>query len=105
MAIQHLTSTNFEDKVLKASKPVLVDFYAQWCGPCQMAAPILDAFSQEFKAKINIYKVDIDEDRNLSEKYSIQSIPTLIVFKNGKEADRKIGFPGEQGLRELVEKL
>ena len=105
MSAQHFTNDNFSREVIESKKPALVDFYAQWCGPCQMASPIIDKFAEEFKDKVVIGKVDVDEARDLAQKHEVMSIPTIIVFKDGKEIDRKVGFPGEAGLRNLIEKI
>lgn len=104
MSAPHFTSDDFEEKVLKSGKPALIDFYAEWCGPCQMAAPIIDKLSEEYKDKVVIGKVDVDANQDLAQKYGVMSIPTMIVFNDGKEVDKKVGFPGEQGVRDLIEK-
>ena len=104
MAAAHFSTQDFDAKVLKSKKPVLVDFYADWCGPCQMAAPIIERLADEFKDKMVIGKLDVDSNQEVSQKYSVMSIPTMIVFKDGKEVDRKTGFPGESGVKELIEK-
>ena len=106
MGAPHFDSmADFEKNVLKSDKPVVVDFYAEWCGPCQMAAPIVDKLAEEYSDKVVIGKVDIDRVRDIAEKYSVMSIPTMIVFNNGEEVDRKVGFPGESGLRKMVQDL
>jgi thioredoxin 1 len=105
MAASHFTSEDFEEKVLKSDKPVVVDFYAEWCGPCQAAAPIIDALADEYKDKVVIGKVNVDEVADLAQKYGVMSIPTMVVFKDGKEASRKTGFPGEEGLKKMVSEL
>jgi thioredoxin len=101
----HFTKADFEEKVLKANKPVVVDFYAEWCGPCQMAMPVIEALAEEYKDKVVIGKINVDEEQELAQKYDVKSIPTIIVFKEGKEVDRKTGFPGEEGLKDMVEDL
>ena len=101
----HFTQADFDEKVLKSDKPVVVDFYAEWCGPCQMASPIIDALASEYKDKVVIGKVNVDEEPELSQKYNVMSIPTMIIFKDGAEVERKTGFPGEAGLKEMVEGL
>ena len=85
MALE-ITTANFNEEVLQASQPVLVDFWASWCGPCRMQAPILEAFAQEH-SEVKVCKVNVDENPELAEKYGIMSIPSLLVFKNGE--DRK----------------
>lgn len=103
MAAKHFDDNNFETEVLKSDKLALVDFFAVWCGPCQMAGPIIDKMADEYKDKMVIGKVDVDEARDLAQKYEVMSIPCMIMFKDGKEIDRKIGFPGEAGLKKWVE--
>jgi len=98
-----LTDTNFEKEVLKSDLPVLVDFWASWCGPCMMAAPVLEELSKKYEGKIKFGKVNVDENQRLAEKYGILSIPTVIVFREGKEVERQIGFPGEEGYVRLIE--
>ena len=83
---------NFEEEVLKAETPVLVDFWATWCGPCRMLAPTVSAIAEKYAGKVKVCKVDIDENVPLAEKYGIEVIPTLILFKNGEEKARKIGL-------------
>lgn len=106
---RHLTDADFDQTVKSAGKPVLVDFYATWCGPCKLAAPIIDKLSEELKDKVLIVKVDVDENQATSQKYGIMSIPTVVILnKEGeevKEVDRKVGFPGEQGYRQMLAKV
>ncbi len=83
---------NFESEVLKAEMPVLVDFWATWCGPCRMLAPTVSAIAEKYAGKIKVCKVDIDENIPLAEKYGIEVIPTLILFEKGEIKDRKIGL-------------
>ncbi|HZZ98556.1 MAG TPA: thioredoxin [Candidatus Saccharimonadia bacterium] len=101
MPVQHITDAQFEEKVLKSDKPVLLDFYAEWCGPCKLAAPILDKMADELKDKLTILKIDVDENPATSEKYGVLSIPTIVLFK-GEEIGRKVGFGGEKGYRDLI---
>ena len=86
-----LTQSNFEEKVLQADKPVLVDFWAPWCMPCRMIAPYVEEISEEAEGKAYVGKVNIDEEFALAQKYRVSSIPTLIVFENGAEARRSVG--------------
>ncbi len=86
-----VTTASFEQEVLKSEVPVLVDFWAEWCGPCKMIAPHLDKIAEDYGDKIRIRKVDIDEERGLAEKYRVESIPTLMFFKDGKLVDQLIG--------------
>lgn len=104
MAALHIGDDKFEAEVLKSSIPVLVDFYAEWCGPCKMAAPVLDELSVEFKDKVKIIKVDVDANQ-IAGQYGVMSIPTVIMFNQGKEVDRKIGFGGKDGYLEMIKKV
>lgn len=104
MAIQKVTDSDFDTQVVKNSLPVLVDFYAEWCGPCKMAEPILEELSESYKDKIKIVKVNVDENQNLASEYSVMSIPTTILFKNGQELDRQTGFTGKQQFEDLIKK-
>jgi thioredoxin 1 len=105
MASVHFTDADFEEKVLKSDKPVMVDFFAEWCGPCKMAAPIIDELSEEFADKAVIGKVDVDANNKVAMQFGVMSIPTVIMFKDGKEVDRKIGFAGKAGYEELLKKV
>lgn len=82
---------NFEEEVLKSSVPVLVDFWAVWCGPCKMIAPHVDAVAEDYSGRAKVYKLNIDEEREITEKYNIMSIPTLLFFKDGKVVDQVVG--------------
>jgi thioredoxin 1 len=105
---QHLDSENFQSTLDEADdKVVFVDFYAEWCGPCKLAAPIVDKLAVEYQEKALITKLDVDENNDVAAQYGVMSIPTVILFKkkDGKvtEVGRKIGFPGEQGYRQLLD--
>lgn len=93
------TSENFEQEVLKSDKPVLVDFWATWCGPCRRQAPIIEELAEEGYA---VGKLDVDQEMELAQKYQVMSIPTLIVFKNGEEAARLVGLTPKEKLKELL---
>lgn len=87
-----VTNENFKELVLESSGPVLVDFFANWCGHCQKLLPLMDEVAAEMDGKINVMKVNVDESRELSQKYDIKGLPTMILFKGGSELDRLIGF-------------
>lgn len=104
MAVNKVTDSNFETDVLKNSLPVLVDFYADWCGPCKMAEPVLDELSNSYKDKVAIVKLNVDENPDTAGKYGVMSIPTTILFKNGAEIGRQVGFGGKQSFEELMKR-
>lgn len=104
MAIIAVTDSDFENKVLKGTAPVLVDFWASWCGPCKLAEPVLEQLSEEYKDKVVITKLNVDENPKMTEKFGIMSIPTTVLFKDGKEIGRQIGFAGKGKFVELIKK-
>ncbi|MCW2257279.1 thioredoxin 1 [Providencia alcalifaciens] len=101
--IIHTTDASFEAEVLKASSPVLVDFWAAWCGPCKMIAPILDEVSEEYTGKLTIAKLNIDDNPATAPKYGIRGIPTLLLFKNGSVAATKVGALSKTQLKEFLD--
>ena len=98
-----ITSQEFEEKVLKSELPVLVDFFATWCGPCKMMSPIVEEIEKELEGKANVYKIDTDEATDLAMKYNIMSIPTFIVFKNGEVAQTAVGMRNKQELIDMLD--
>lgn len=104
MSVNKVTGLNFDQEVLKNSLPVLVDFYADWCGPCKMAEPVLSELSEEYKEKLVILKLNVDEEGDISGKYGVMSIPTTILFNAGNEVGRQVGFGGKQSFVNLIQK-
>ena len=96
-----LSTENFEKEVLKSEKPVLVDFYADWCGPCKMLSPVVDKLAEEH-SEFKVVKVNVDENPDLAGSYQVMSIPTLVVIENGKEVNRSMGLQSKQDILNLV---
>ena len=101
MAI-NITENNFEELVSKSKKPVLLDFWAEWCGPCRMIAPIIDELHNEFEGKAVIGKVNVDESASISSKYGIRNIPTLLFIKDGEVVDKHVGSASKEDLSEKL---
>lgn len=97
-----ISSADFKTKVLEASEPVLVDFFATWCGPCKKLAPVLDEVSNEVAGKASVYKVDIDQSRDIAEQYGVMSVPTLILFENGQPAKQLVGAQSKNVLINFI---
>ena len=101
-----LTEQNFDTEVLKSSTPVLVDFWAEWCGPCKAIAPIIDELAKELEGRLKVAKVNVDEAQDLAAKFNIMSIPTLLIFKNGEPVDQIVGaMPKDQLLAKIQPNL
>ena len=105
MAAIHLNEQNFEQEVLKADVPAVVDFWAEWCGPCKMMEPIIDEVADELSGKVKVAKVNVDEAQGLAVKYNVMSIPTLVFFKGGDIADQSVGVVAKEQLIERINKL
>ncbi len=99
-----LTDATFETEVLKSDKPVLVDFWAEWCGPCKMIAPIVEELASEYNGMLKVGKVDVDANPNAPMQFGIRSIPTLLVFKNGRVVEQVVGAVPKRALNERVQK-
>lgn len=97
-----ITEENFENEVLNSDKTVLVDFWAQWCGPCRMLGPIIEEIANDYEGKVKVGKVNVDEQPNLASKYGIASIPTVIVFKNGKPENTSVGLRTKNEIEEMI---
>jgi thioredoxin 1 len=101
--IKHITDANFDAEVLKSEHPVLVDFWAEWCGPCKMIAPILEEVAQQYEGKLVVAKVDVDANQAVPAKFGIRGIPTLILFKNGVPAAQKVGAMAKGQLVQFID--
>ena len=101
--IKHITDASFEMDVLKSDRPVLVDFWAEWCGPCKMIAPILEEIAKEYNGKLLIAKMDVDANQAVPAKFGIRGIPTLILFKNGAPAAQKVGAMAKGQLTSFID--
>ncbi len=102
--IKHISDSSFEADVLKSDKPVLVDYWAEWCGPCKMIAPILDEVSAAYQGKLQVAKMNVDENRDIPAKFGIRGIPTLMLFKGGELAATKVGAMSKAQLTEFIDK-
>jgi thioredoxin 1 len=100
--VVELTDDNFENEVLKANQPVLVDFTATWCGPCKMLAPIVEKIADESVGKFKVGKLDIDDAPNVAKKYQIKGVPTILVFKNGQQTGQHVGLTNKETLLKLL---
>ncbi|MEC7201788.1 MAG: thioredoxin [Verrucomicrobiota bacterium] len=104
-SMESLTDSSFEEKVLKTSGPALVDFWAEWCGPCKMLTPVLEKLSKENEGKIQIFKVNVDECQQLAVQFNIRSIPTLLFFKDGQVQEQVVGLKSESDLQASIDRL
>jgi len=104
MALE-VTDSNFKSEVEDAKGLIMVDFWAPWCGPCQAAGPIMEALANDFKDKIKIVKLNVDDNQNTASKFGVMSIPTFVFLKDGKEVERKVGLPSQDVLKEIIDRL
>ena len=104
MALE-ITDSNFEETVLKSDKPVLVDFWAAWCGPCRMVGPIIDELSDEYDGKAVVGKIDIDSNQQYAAQFGVRNIPTVLVFKDGELVDRKVGVSSKNDYAQALDNL
>lgn len=105
MSVVNLSSENFQEEVMNSDLPVLVDFYAEWCGPCKMISPIVDELAEKYDGKIKVGKLDIDQAQDIAGSHGVMSIPTLIFFKNGEKAEESTGALSKEQLEELIQKV
>jgi thioredoxin 1 len=101
---KQITDSNFKTDVLDAEKPILVDFWAEWCGPCRMIAPSVEAVAEQYEGKAGVYKMNVDENMNVPNQYGIRGIPTLILFKGGQEQERIVGAVTREAIAKVVDK-
>ena len=100
-----INEENFEEEVLNADVPVVVDFWAPWCGPCKMIAPVLEELAEENEGELKVAKVNVDDNQGLARKYQVSSIPNIVFFDNGEAVDRQVGFTSKEALLEKVDNL
>ncbi|CAG0942844.1 Thioredoxin 1 [Gammaproteobacteria bacterium] len=103
MSIVHITDGTFDSEVLKSSIPVLVDFWAEWCGPCKMIAPVLEQISSEYAGRLRVAKVDVDSNQGTAMRYGIRSIPTLLLFRDGAVQAQQVGMLSKDTLKKLLD--
>ncbi len=103
MSEKALSDGNFTTDVLASAQPVLVDFWAEWCGPCRMLAPVIDRVAKANQGKVTVGKMNVDENPNTPQQFGIQGIPTLILFKGGREVSRLVGFQSQEAIQEIID--
>jgi len=103
MSVKHVSSADFDQQVMQASGPVLVDFWAEWCGPCKMIAPILDEVAKDMQGKVTVAKLNVDEEGAVAQRFKIRGIPTLILFKDGKEVAQQVGAVSKSQLVKFLQ--
>jgi thioredoxin 1 len=102
--VKDVSDSSFESDVLRSERPVLVDFWAQWCAPCRMLAPTVEAVAEKYAASASVVKLNVDDNPNVSQRYGIKGIPTLILFKNGKEEERVVGAASKEAISRMIDK-
>lgn len=102
--VKHVTDSSFDQDVLQSNKPVLVDFWAEWCAPCRMIGPIIDQIASDFAASATVVKLNVDDNSASAQRYGIKGIPTLILFNEGKEVERVVGATSKDAITRIIEK-
>ncbi len=102
--VRYITDSSFEKDVLQSTKPVLVDFWAEWCAPCRMIAPTIDAIAEQYSETAEVVKVNVDDNSGTAQRYGIKGIPTLILFSGGKEVERVVGATSKESISRMIEK-
>ena len=102
--VKHVTDSSFDQDVLQSNKPVLVDFWAEWCAPCRMSGPIIDQIASDFAASATVVKLNVDDNTATAQRYGIKGIPTLILFNEGKEVERVVGATSKDSITRIIEK-
>ena len=102
MSVVHLTEANFEQEVLRSDIPVLVDFWAAWCGPCKMQAPVIDELGDKYEGKVTVAKLNVDDEPSIAARFGVMSIPTLIVYRQGEEVTRRVGVQSMDQLETML---
>lgn len=103
--VNNVTTKNFEQEVVKSKEPVIIDFWAPWCGPCRMMGPVFEELSKGYAGKLKFLKLNVDEEGELSQKYDVMSIPCLVVFNKGEEVDRIVGFAPKPAMKEKIDEI
>lgn len=103
MSVMHFTDANFKAEVLESATPVVVDFWATWCGPCRMVAPVVEEIAKEYAGKVKVGKVDVDENSRVASEFGIMSIPTIMIFKNGKVMEQVVGALSKSQLKSMID--